>query len=132
MRFQPFLDRILVQRRDTDDVTAGGLIIPDQAKERPNECVVVAVGDGRPDEQGNILPLTVKPGDRVLTGKYAGIEIKVDGQPYLIMREEEIFGFLMPDEPMDYEPNALELGAAARRSGATEPFVDIHLNRETF
>jgi chaperonin GroES len=89
---QTIADRILVKRLEEQTTTKGGIIIPDTAKEKPSEGQVVAVGSGRVTQEGNRLPLDVKEGDRVLFGKYAGTEVKIEGEEYLIMREEDILG----------------------------------------
>jgi chaperonin GroES len=85
-------DRIIVKRVDEETKTAGGIFIPDTAKEKPQQGEVVAVGKGKKTEDGKIIPMDVKPGDKVLFGKYAGTEIKLEGQDYLIMREDDILG----------------------------------------
>lgn len=90
MNIKPLHDRVLVRRLDETAKTAGGIIIPDTAKEKPSEGVVEAVGNGRMTPDGKIAPMTVKVGDKVLFGKYAGTEVKLDGQPRLIIREEDI------------------------------------------
>jgi chaperonin GroES len=94
VNFVPLHDRILVSRVEEQETTRGGIIIPDTAKDKPQEGEVLAVGKGKIKEDGKILPLDVKPGDRILFGKYAGTEIKIDGQEYLIMREDEVLGTL--------------------------------------
>jgi chaperonin GroES len=95
MNIRPLYDRIVVKRIDTqDEKTAGGLIIPDTAKEKPQEGEVVAVGQGKRNEDGKLIALDVKVGDRILFGKYSGSEIKLDGTEYLIMREDEVLGVL--------------------------------------
>lgn len=94
MNVQPLYDRILVKRLEEEVRSKGGLFLPETAKEKPSEGVVVAVGAGRVNDQGEIKPLQVKVGDRVAFGKYAGNEIKVNGEDRLIMREDEIFGIL--------------------------------------
>ena len=95
MNIRPLYDRIVVKRvESTDEKTAGGLIIPDTAKEKPQEGEVVAVGQGKRTEDGKIIALDVKAGDRILFGKYSGSEIKLDGNEYLIMREDEVLGVL--------------------------------------
>ena len=94
MKFRPLHDRILVKRLDKEETTTGGIIIPDTAKEKPQEAEVVAVGNGQRLEDGTVQPLDVKKGDRILFGKYAGSEIKVDGEEHLILREDEILGVL--------------------------------------
>src|ERR671932_729062 len=95
MKIRPLYDRIVVKRVETtDEKTAGGLIIPDSAKEKPQEGEVVAVGKGKRLEDGKVVTLDVQPGDRILFGKYSGSEIKIDGQEYVIMREDEVLGVL--------------------------------------
>ncbi len=92
MNIRPLQDRIIVERVEEEHKTAGGLIIPDTAKEKPQQGKVVAVGKGKKTEDGKVLPLDVKVGDKVLFGKYAGTEIKVEGKEYLMMREDDILG----------------------------------------
>ena len=94
MKIRPLQDRILVKRVQEEEKTAGGIIIPDTAKEKPQQGKVIAVGKGRKSEDGTVVPLDVKVGDRILFGKYAGSEIKVEGEEHLIMREEDILGVL--------------------------------------
>ncbi|HYO80650.1 MAG TPA: co-chaperone GroES [Bryobacteraceae bacterium] len=95
MDIRPLYDRIVVKRiEEQDEKTAGGLIIPDTAKEKPQQGEVVAVGQGKRSEDGKLIALDVKPGDRILFGKYSGSEIKLDGNEYLIMREDEVLGVL--------------------------------------
>ena len=94
MNFRPLHDRILVKRVEEKEAVKGGIIIPDTAKEKPQEGKVVAVGHGRKTEDGKVIALDVKAGDRILFGKYSGAEIKMDNQEYLILREEEVLGIL--------------------------------------
>jgi chaperonin GroES len=94
MGFRPLHDRVLLRRLESEEKTKGGIIIPDTAKEKPQEGEVVAVGPGARDEQGRINALDVKAGDRVLFGKWSGTEIKVDGQDLLILKESEILGVI--------------------------------------
>jgi len=94
MKIRPLQDRIIVKRIAEEEKTKGGLIIPDTAKEKPQEGKVIAVGKGKVNEDGKVTPLDVKAGDRVLFGKYAGQEIKVDGEEHLIMREDDILGVI--------------------------------------
>ena len=94
MAFRPLHDRVVVRRVDSDEKTAGGIIIPDTAKEKPPEGIIEAVGPGARDEAGKIQPLDVKAGDRILFGKYAGTEIKLEGEELLIVREDEILGVI--------------------------------------
>lgn len=94
MKFRPLHDRLLLKRREQEEKTAGGIIIPDSAKEKPLEGEVVAVGKGRILPNGHVQALDVKVGDRVLFGKYTGTEVKFDGQEYLIVREEDLIGVI--------------------------------------
>ena len=94
MKFRPLHDRVVVRRIDEDERTKGGIIIPDTAKEKPQQGEVVAVGPGAADEKGQVQPLDVKPGDRVLFGKWSGTEVKIDGEDVLIMKESDILGVL--------------------------------------
>src|SRR6185312_5456279 len=93
-KFTPLHDRIVIRRVEEAETTRGGIIIPDSAKDKPQEGEVIAVGKGKSNEEGKVHPLEVKPGDRILFGKYAGTEIKIDGEELLIMREEEVLGIL--------------------------------------
>ncbi|APT29404.1 MULTISPECIES: co-chaperone GroES [Methylobacterium] len=92
MKFRPLHDRVVVRRIESEEKTKGGIIIPDTAKEKPQEGEIVAVGPGARDEQGRVNPLDVKAGDRVLFGKWSGTEVKIDGQDLLIMKESDIMG----------------------------------------
>ncbi len=94
VKVRPLHDRLLVKRIEEKETVRGGIIIPDSAKEKPQEGEVVAVGKGKVTEDGKVLPLDVKEGDRILFGKYSGNEIKLDGEEYLILREEEVLGVL--------------------------------------
>ena len=94
MTFRPLHDRVLVERVEAEEKTAGGIIIPDSAKEKPAEGMIVAVGTGARAENGTITPLDVKAGDRVLFGKWSGTEVKVDGEDLLIMKESDILGII--------------------------------------
>lgn len=94
MKVQPLNDRVLVLRVEREEKTAGGIIIPDTAKEKPQEGKVVAVGPGKINDDGKRVPLEVKAGDKILFGKYAGTEIKIDGVEHLIMREDDILGII--------------------------------------
>jgi chaperonin GroES len=94
MNVRPLRDRILVKRLEEEEQRVGGIIIPDTAKEKPQQGKVVAAGTGRITDEGAVLPLDVKAGDRILFGKYAGTEIKLDGEEYLIVREDEVLGIL--------------------------------------
>ena len=93
-KFTPLHDRILVRRVEEAETTRGGIILPDTAKEKPQEGEVISVGKGKINEEGKVRPLDVKEGDRILFGKYSGTEIKLDGQEYLILREDEILGIV--------------------------------------
>ncbi|MGJ4903587.1 co-chaperone GroES [Bradyrhizobium sp. HKCCYLRH2060] len=94
MAFRPLHDRVVVKRIDAEEKTAGGIIIPDSAKEKPSQGEVIAVGPGARDESGKLVPLDVQVGDRVLFGKWSGTEVKIDGQELLIMKESDIMGVL--------------------------------------
>ena len=94
MKFRPLHDRVVVKRVESEQKTAGGIIIPDTAKEKPQEGEVVAVGTGARDESGKLIALDVKAGDRVLFGKWSGTEVKIDGVEYLIMKESDIMGVM--------------------------------------
>jgi chaperonin GroES len=93
-KFRPLHDRVVLTRIDAEEKTAGGIIIPDTAKEKPQEGRVVAAGPGGRDENGKLIPIDVKVGDRVLFGKWSGTEVKIDGVEYLIMKESDIMGVL--------------------------------------
>ncbi|HTR62371.1 MAG TPA: co-chaperone GroES [Candidatus Binataceae bacterium] len=94
MKIRPLGDRILVKRIKEEEKTKGGIIIPDTAKEKPQEGKVVAVGKGKHDDNGKLIPLEVKAGDKILFGKYSGSEIKLEGEEHLILREDDILGIL--------------------------------------
>ena len=94
MKFRPLHDRVVVRRIEEDVKTAGGIIIPDTAKEKPMQAEVIAVGPGARDESGKIVPLDVKKGDRVLFGKWSGTEVKIDGEELLIMKESDVMGVI--------------------------------------
>jgi chaperonin GroES len=104
MKFRPLHDRVVVRRIESDEKTKGGIIIPDTAKEKPQEGEIIAVGSGARDESGKLVPLDVKSGDRILFGKWSGTEVKIDGEDLLIMKESDIMGVLE--------------GVAARRKAA--------------
>src|SRR3546814_18012547 len=110
MAFRPLHDRVLVRRVEQTEKTAGGIIIPDTAKEKPQEGEVIAVGPGARDENGNLVALDVKAGDRILFGKWSGTEIKLDGEDLLIMKESDILG-------------VIEKGTAAK--AACDPLDDV-------
>ena len=94
MKFRPLHDRVLVRRLEGEEKTAGGIIIPDTAKEKPMEGEVVAVGPGARTEDGKLHPLDVKPGDRILFGKWSGTEVKIEGTDYLILKESDVMGVI--------------------------------------
>jgi chaperonin GroES len=94
MKFRPLYDRILVERVESEEKTAGGIILPDTAKEKPQQGKIIAVGHGRRLEDGKLIPLEVKAGDKILFGKYAGSEIKIEGNEYLIMKEDDVLGLV--------------------------------------
>ena len=98
MKFRPLHDRVVVRRIEAEEKSAGGIIIPDTAKEKPSEGEVVAVGPGGRDETGKLIPIDVREGDRVLFGKWSGTEVKIDGQELLIMKESDIMGII--DQPV--------------------------------
>jgi chaperonin GroES len=93
-KLTPLHDRIVVRRIEESETTRGGIIIPDSAKDKPQEGEVIAVGKGKSNDEGKVFPLDVKAGNRILFGKYSGTEIKIDGEEFLIMREEEVLGIL--------------------------------------
>ncbi|HEY1799466.1 MAG TPA: co-chaperone GroES [Terriglobales bacterium] len=93
-KFTPLHDRILIRRVEEEGTTRGGIIIPDSAKDKPQEGEVISVGKGKISEEGKVRPLDVKEGDRILFGKYSGTEIKLDGEDFIIMREEEVLGVI--------------------------------------
>ena len=93
-KFRPLHDRVVVRRVDSEEKTKGGIIIPDTAKEKPQEGEIIAVGSGARDEAGKLIPLDVKAGDRVLFGKWSGTEVKLDGEDLLIMKESDVMGVL--------------------------------------
>jgi chaperonin GroES len=95
MKFRPLHDRVVVKRIEAESKTASGIIIPDNAKEKPSEGEIVAVGPGGRDEAGKLIPIDVKVGDRVLFGKWSGTEVKLDGVEYLIMKESDVMGVLV-------------------------------------
>src|ERR1700722_16118384 len=98
MKFCPLHDRVVVKRIDAEEKSAGGIIIPDTAKEKPSQGEVVAVGPGGRDEAGKLIPIDIEVGDRVLFGKWSGTEVKIEGQDLLIMKESDIMGII--DEPV--------------------------------
>ena len=94
MKLRPMQDRIIVKRVEEETMTAGGIFIPETAKEKPQKGQIIAVGNGKKTEDGKVIPLDVKVGDQVLFGKYAGTEIKIEGEEFLIMREDDILGVM--------------------------------------
>ena len=98
MKFRPLHDRVVIERIDAEAKTAGGIIIPDNAQEKPQQGKVTAVGPGGRDESGKLLPVDVKVGDRILFGKWSGTEVKIDGVEYLIMKESDVMGVLVETE----------------------------------
>ncbi len=94
MKFRPLYDRILVERVESEEVTKGGIILPDTAKEKPQQGKIIAVGSGRRTDDGKIIPLELKAGDTILFGKYSGSEIKIEGTEYLIMKEDDVLGLV--------------------------------------
>ena len=98
MKFRPLHDRVVIKRIEAEEKTTGGIIIPDTAKEKPQQGEVIAVGPGGRDEAGQLIPIDVKVGDRVLFGKWSGTEVKLDGVEYLIMKESDLMGVLVEAE----------------------------------
>src|ERR1700732_1329267 len=98
MKFRPLHDRVVIERVDAEAKTAGGLILPDTAQEKPQEGRVIAVGPGGRDENGKLIPIELKVGDRILFGKWSGTEVKIDGIDYLIMKESDVMGVLAEAE----------------------------------
>src|ERR1700724_3343948 len=98
MKFRPLHDRVVIERVDAEAKTAGGIIIPDTAQEKPQEGRVIAVGPGGRDENGKLIPIVLKVGDRILFGKWSGTEVKIDGIDYLIMKESDVMGVLVEAE----------------------------------
>jgi chaperonin GroES len=94
MKIRPLQDRVIVKRLEEEEKTRGGIIIPDTAKEKPQEGKVIAVGKGKMTEEGKLIPLDVKVGDKILFGKYSGTEVKIEGEEHLIMKEEDILGVI--------------------------------------
>jgi chaperonin GroES len=112
MTFRPLHDRVVVRRVDAEERTAGGIIIPDTAKEKPQQGEVLAVGPGKRDETGKLVPLDVKAGDQILFGKWSGTEVKVDGEDLLIMKEDDIMGVV------EGAAKSKTWGSASRKVGA--------------
>jgi chaperonin GroES len=122
MKFRPLHDRVVVRRIDAEEKTAGGIIIPDTAKEKPQQGEVLAVGPGKRDEAGKLVPLDVKAGDQILFGKWSGTEVKVDGEDLLIMKEDDIMGVV---EGVTKGKSAGS--SAARRAGAIAAMLALGL-----
>jgi chaperonin GroES len=114
-KFTPLHDRILVRRVEEADTTRGGIIIPDSAKDKPQEGEVISAGKGRSNDEGKVFPLAVKEGDRILFGKYAGTEIKLDGEDFIIMKEDEVLGVLSGASHSGASHGAKKEPAGARR-----------------
>jgi chaperonin GroES len=112
MKFRPLHDRVVVRRVDAEEKTAGGIIIPDTAKEKPQQGEVLAVGPGKRDETGKLVPLDVKVGDQILFGKWSGTEVKVDGEDLLIMKEDDIMGVV------EGATKGKSAGSTSRKAGA--------------
>ena len=104
MKFRPLHDRVVVKRIDAEEKTAGGIIIPDTAKEKPSQGEIIAVGPGGRDESGKLIPIDLKVGDTVLFGKWSGTEVKIDGQDLLIMKESDIMGVIEGGAPPKRRP----------------------------
>ena len=98
MEFTPLHDRVLVRRIDSEETTAGGLIIPDSAKEKPQEGEVISCGDGARKDSGELIPMVVKAGDKILFGKWSGTEVKIDGEDLMIMKESDILGIIVSEK----------------------------------
>ncbi len=94
MKFKPLGDRILIKQLEAKDQTKGGIVLPDTAKEKPQEGQIVAVGPGKTSDEGKVIPLSLKVGDKILYGKYSGTEVNIDGDEYLIIREEDVLGII--------------------------------------
>jgi len=112
MKFRPLHDRVVIERIDAESKTAGGIIIPDTAKEKPQEGKVIAVGPGGRDESGKLIPIDVMVGNRILFGKWSGTEVKIDGVEYLIMKESDIMGVLVATEAGNATKNEAKKRAA--------------------
>jgi chaperonin GroES len=119
MKFRPLHDRVVVRRVDAEEKTAGGIIIPDTAKEKPQQGEVLAVGPGKRDETGKLIPPDVKAGDQILFGKWSGTEVKVDGEDLLIMKEDDIMGVV------EGAAQSKTSGSTARRAGAIAAAVAL-------
>ena len=120
MKFRPLHDRIVVKRIDAEEKTAGGIIIPDTAKEKPSQGEVIAVGPGGRDEAGKLIPIDLQVGDRVLFGKWSGTEVKIDGQELLIMKESDIMGIKTNRWPRRRPRNPSRLQSSCAPSGRRE------------
>ena len=125
MKFRPLHDRVVVRRVESEEKTAGGIIIPDTAKEKPQEGEIIAVGPGARDEAGKLVPLDVKAGDRILFGKWSGTEVKIDGEDLLIMKESDVMGIIegkaaQPARPPDL-PARPSIDSTQRKSNQWLP-----------
>ena len=121
MKFRPLHDRVVVKRIDAEEKTAGGIIIPDSAKEKPSQGEITAVGPGGRDEAGKLIPIDLKVGDRVLFGKWSGTEVKIDGQDLLIMKESDIMGVLPTSPPPRRRPPKRSPATLTLRSACEAP-----------
>jgi chaperonin GroES len=119
MKFRPLHDRVVVRRVDAEERTAGGIIIPDTAKEKPQQGEVLAVGPGKRDETGKLVPPDVRAGDQILFGKWSGTEVKIDGEDLLIMKEDDIMGVV------EDAGKSKSAGAASRKVGAIAAAVAL-------
>ena len=122
-KLTPLHDRIVVRRIEEAETTRGGIIIPDSAKDKPQEGEVIAVGKGKSNDEGKVFPLDVKAGDRILFGKYSGTEIKIDGEEFLIMREEEVLGIL--EEVIRWRPSLAAILNFQSTRGTSRPGEQI-------
>ena len=128
-KLTPLHDRIVVRRVEEAETTRGGIIIPDTAKDKPQEGEVIAVGKGKTNDEGKSFPLDVKAGDRILFGKYAGTEIKIDGEDFLIMREEEVLGILegaaKPARPLAAQVRSSWQFVLNQAHGSSRPYSQL-------
>jgi chaperonin GroES len=119
MKFRPLHDRVVVRRIEAEEKTAGGIIIPDTAKEKPQQGEVLAVGPGKREETGKLIPLDVKAGDQILFGKWSGTEVKVDGEDLLIMKKDDIMGVV------EDAAKSKTSGSASRKAGAIAAVIAL-------
>jgi chaperonin GroES len=119
MKFRPLHDRVVVRRIEAEETTAGGIIIPDTAKEKPQQGEVLAAGPGKRDATGKLLPLDVKAGDQILFGKWSGTEVKIDGEDLLIMKEDDIMGVV------EDAAKSKTTGSATRKAGAIAAVIAL-------